>query len=67
MDSAGPMGKTPYDIAAFLDILREEEAPGHPAGGYISVLPGSMDDFSIAAVDYTDCIFPPVYMAPVGD
>lgn len=64
MDSAGPMAKTPYDIAAFLDILREEEAPGYPAGGYTSVLPGSMSEFSVAAVDYTEWIFPPAYMAP---
>lgn len=65
MDSAGPMAKTPYDIAAFLDILREEDAPGYPAGGYTSVLPGSMSEFSVAAVDYKDWIFPPEYMAPV--
>lgn len=64
MDSAGPMAKTPYDIAAFLDILREDDAPGYPAGGYTSVLPGSMSEFSIAAVDYRDWIFPPEYMAP---
>lgn len=65
MDSAGPMAKTPYDIAAFLDILREEGTPGYPAGGYTSVLPGSMSEFSIAAVDYKDWIFPPEYMAPI--
>ncbi|KAL7921314.1 amidase signature domain-containing protein [Trichoderma austrokoningii] len=64
MDPAGPMAKTPHDIAAFLDILREDDAPGYPAGGYTSVLPGSMSEFSIAAVDYTDWIFPPEYMAP---
>lgn len=64
MDSAGPMAKTPYDIAAFLDILREEDTPGYPAGGYTTVLPGSMNEFSVAAVDYTDWIFPPEYMAP---
>ncbi|KAK1237363.1 hypothetical protein MKX08_002988 [Trichoderma sp. CBMAI-0020] len=65
MDSAGPMAKTPYDIAAFLDTLREEDAPGYPAGGYTSLLPGSMSEFSVAAVDYTGWIFPPEYMAPV--
>ncbi|PNP47962.1 hypothetical protein TGAMA5MH_01014 [Trichoderma gamsii] len=64
MDSAGPMAKTPHDIAAFLDILREENTPGYPAGEYTSVLPGSMSEFSIAAVDYKDWIFPPEYMAP---
>jgi amidase len=64
MESAGPMAKTPYDIAAFLDILREEDAPGYPAGGYTSVLPGRMSEFSVAAVDYRDWIFPPEYMAP---
>ncbi|KAL7893413.1 amidase signature domain-containing protein [Trichoderma sp. SZMC 28014] len=64
MDSAGPMAKTPYDIAAFLDVLREEDAPGCPTGGYTSVLPGSMSDFSVAAVDYREWIFPPAYMAP---
>lgn len=64
MDSAGPMAKTPYDIAAFLDIFREEDAPGYPAGGYMSVLPGYTSEFSIVAVDYTNWIFPPEYMAP---
>ncbi|UKZ94441.1 uncharacterized protein TrAFT101_009314 [Trichoderma asperellum] len=64
MDSAGPMAKTPYDIAAFLDILREEDAPEYPAGGYTSVLPGYTSEFSIVAVDYTNWIFPPEYMAP---
>lgn len=64
MGSAGPMAKTPYDIAAFLDILREDDTPGYPAGGYTSVLLGSMSEFSVAAVDYTDWIFPPEYMAP---
>jgi amidase len=64
MDSAGPMAKTPYDIASFLDILREEDTPGYPVGGYTSVLSGSMSEFSVAAVDYTDWIFPPEYMAP---
>lgn len=65
MDSAGPMGKTPYDIAAFLDILREEDAPGFPNGGYTSLLPSSIDEFSIAAVDFTEWVFPSEYMAPV--
>ena len=65
MDSAGPMGKTPYDIAALMDILRENDAPGYPAGGYTSVLPSYMGEFSVAAVDYTDWIDPPSIMAPV--
>lgn len=65
MDSAGPMGKTPYDVAAFLDILREVDAPGYPTDGYTSVLDGSIADFSVAAVNYKDWIFPSNYMAPI--
>jgi amidase len=57
MDSPGPMGKTPYDIAALLDVLRED-TPGFPDGGYTSVLPGaSLSQFSVAAVDFTEWIF----------
>ncbi len=65
MDSAGPMGKTPYDIAAFLDVLREENTPGYPSASYTSVLPGSsLEQFSVAAVNYMEWIFPASYMKP---
>ncbi|TAQ88680.1 hypothetical protein B7494_g3015 [Chlorociboria aeruginascens] len=64
MDSAGPMAKTPYDIAAFLDMLREDGTPGFPDGGYTTVLPCSMDKISVATVDYTEWIFPAEYIKP---
>jgi amidase len=64
MDSAGPMAKTPYDIAAFLDVLREDGTSGFPDGGYTTVLPCSMDKISVATVDYTEWIFPAKYMKP---
>ncbi|PVH76791.1 amidase signature enzyme, partial [Cadophora sp. DSE1049] len=57
MDSAGRMGKTPYDIAVFLDILREDGAP--------VCWKVQWQNFSVAAVNYTERIFPPTYMAPV--
>ncbi|KAG4437656.1 hypothetical protein IFR05_006867 [Cadophora sp. M221] len=65
VDSAGPMGKTPYDVAAFLDILRKVDASGYPTDGYTGVLDGSIADFSVAAVNYKDWIFPPKYVAPI--
>ncbi|KAL2072989.1 hypothetical protein VTL71DRAFT_10313 [Oculimacula yallundae] len=62
MDFAGPMGKTPYDIAALLELLREDDAPEFPADGYTSMLDGIMAEF-LAAVDYRDWICSPKYMA----
>jgi amidase len=62
MDSAGPMGKTPYDIAVLLDVIRE---PGVSSqGNFVSLLEGSWADLSIATVSYKtwwleeDCLKP---------
>lgn len=57
MDSGGPKGKTPFDIAALLDILREEDTPGYPNGGYVAALGDSWSDISVAAVNYSEWIF----------
>jgi amidase len=49
-DTAGPMGKTAFDIAALLDVLTDKDAPGRPEGGYTSSLDCSWDDIKVAAV-----------------
>ncbi|PQE17184.1 amidase family protein [Rutstroemia sp. NJR-2017a WRK4] len=49
-DTAGPMGKTAFDIAALLDVLTDTYAPGRPDGGYTSSLDCSWADIKVAAV-----------------
>jgi amidase len=49
-DTAGPMGKTAFDIAALLDVLTDTDAPGRPDGGYTNSLDGSWADIKVAAV-----------------
>lgn len=44
MDSAGPMAKTPHDLAALLDVISGTDE--------FATLGGSWDDFSIATVDF---------------
>ncbi len=51
MDSAGPIGKTPYDIPAF-SILSEDDTLGYPADGYTRVLHSSIGEFSVATINY---------------
>lgn len=51
MDSAGPMAKTPYDLAALLDVIAEPSPEGS-GDSFISALNGSWDELSIATVDF---------------
>jgi len=44
MDSAGPMAKTPYDLAALLDVISGTDK--------FATLGGSWDELSIATVDF---------------
>ncbi|KAI8404772.1 hypothetical protein FOFC_14244 [Fusarium oxysporum] len=44
MDSAGPMAKTPHDLAALLDVISGTDE--------FATLGGSWDDLSIATVDF---------------
>ncbi|KAI1063472.1 hypothetical protein LB506_012763 [Fusarium annulatum] len=44
MDSAGPMAKTPYDLAALLDVISGTDE--------FATLGGSWDELSIATVDF---------------
>ncbi|OAP60239.1 hypothetical protein AYL99_05241 [Fonsecaea erecta] len=48
-DSAGPMAKTPYDMAVLLDMIIDPEQ--RPEQSYTSVLTGSWSDISVATLD----------------
>ena len=64
MDAAGPMAKTPYDLAVLLDIMREAGKDGKEENLYTSALEDTWSDLSIGALDYTKWIFPPEFMKP---
>ena len=64
MDAAGPMAKTPYDLAILLDAMREGGKNGKEDILYTSVLKDSWSELSIGALDYTEWIFPPDFMKP---
>jgi amidase len=50
-DSAGPFGKTPYDIAAVLDVIVPETSPSRKSQSFTSVLSGSWSDLRVGALD----------------
>lgn len=62
MDAAGPMARTPYDLAALLDVMRERESNGAP---YTSMLDDTWSDLSVGALNHKDWLFPPQFMKPV--
>ncbi|KAH7386225.1 amidase signature domain-containing protein [Cadophora sp. MPI-SDFR-AT-0126] len=62
MDSAGPIAKTPYDLALLLDVMRE---PGSFDGPYVDDLDGCWSKLSIAAVDYKTWWLPEGIIKPV--
>ncbi|KAJ4174156.1 hypothetical protein NW754_004571 [Fusarium falciforme] len=51
MDSAGPMAKTPYDLATLLDVIAGPAAEGS-GDSFISALNGSWGELSIATIDF---------------
>ena len=65
MDAAGPVAKTPYDIALLLDIMREDGKPGCPEGGYATALTNSWHEISVAAVNYETWFYHEDFMKPV--
>lgn len=66
MDAAGPIAKTPYDLALLLEILREDGTPGYPDGGFTTVLTDSWAELSVAAVNYETWFYHEDIMKPVG-
>lgn len=50
MDSAGPMAKTPYDLALLLDVIREPGSSSQPA--FVDAISDSWAGLSVAAVNY---------------
>lgn len=59
MDSAGPMTKTPYDLALLLDaiVVRSTGLSGN--NSYTANLSGSWSELSVAAVSYNAFDLPP--------
>jgi amidase len=65
MDSAGPMAKTPYDVAIVLDAIAD--GPGRSEKSYTSYLTGSWGNISIATLDPEVWDFPPSVLKPVQE
>ncbi|GAW23606.1 hypothetical protein ANO14919_131800 [Xylariales sp. No.14919] len=61
-DSAGPMTKTVYDLAAVLDVISERDG----ANSFTSSLGGRMEEFSVATLDPRIWMFPDELMKPVA-
>ncbi|KAH7327793.1 amidase signature domain-containing protein [Stachybotrys elegans] len=59
-DSAGPMTKTPYDLAVLLDVL----ASRAPSESYTANLTGSWSGISVAALDYSKWRYPDSIIKP---
>ena len=62
-DAAGPITKTPYDLAMLLDVL--VDAPQTQQDSYVEALAGSWNDLAIAALDPEVWVWPPETMKPV--
>ena len=57
-DTAGPIGKTPKDIASLLEILVDHGKPGKPSHGYTSTIAGDWADISVGTLDPDSLSFP---------
>ncbi|OAL27927.1 hypothetical protein AYO22_03272 [Fonsecaea multimorphosa] len=62
-DSAGPMAKTPYDMAVLLDAIVDPERK--PSQSYTSALTGSWSDISVATLDPEVWDLPDTWLRPV--
>jgi amidase len=59
-DSAGPMTKSPYDLAVALDVLASRD----PSQSYTTNLTGSWSDISVAVLDYSKWRYPDSIIKP---
>jgi amidase len=60
-DSAGPMTKSTYDLAALLDVLASRD----PSESFTANLTGSWSDISVAVLDPEQWRFPAAWVKPV--
>jgi Asp-tRNA(Asn)/Glu-tRNA(Gln) amidotransferase A subunit family amidase len=67
MDSAGPMTKTPYDLAILLDAITIKSAGASENNSYTASLNGSWSELSVAAVSYDAFNFSPFIVKPVEE
>ena len=65
-DSAGPMAKTPYDMAILLDAIVEPDAKQNPAS-YTRALTGSWSNICVATLDPEWGKFPDGVVRPVPE
>jgi amidase len=65
MDSAGPMAKTPYDVAIVLDAIAD--GPGRSERSYTTYMTSSWSKISVATLDPEVWMFPPEFMKPVQE
>ncbi|KAI9768832.1 MAG: hypothetical protein M1840_004646 [Geoglossum simile] len=66
-ESAGPMTKTPYDLALLLDVITEGRPDTLLGGSYTAGLTGSWSDISVATLDPEEWKFPPFVLKPVEE
>ena len=64
MDSAGPMARTPCDLAALLEVLRDDNHRGDTESLHTCALEGTWAGLSIGALDYKEWIYPPDWLKP---
>ncbi|KAL9620173.1 MAG: hypothetical protein Q9160_005288 [Pyrenula sp. 1 TL-2023] len=57
-DSAGPMTKTPKDLAIMLDVIVDTNKTEVPSGGYISAVSGEWDGLRIGSLNPDIWTFP---------
>jgi amidase len=66
MDSAGPMAKTPYDVAMLLDYLVSPETRDTQES-YTTAVTASWEGIGIATLDPEKWKFPPQFIRPVEE
>ncbi|EMR65888.1 putative glutamyl-trna amidotransferase subunit protein [Eutypa lata UCREL1] len=63
-DSAGPIARSPRDIALLMDVLVDPSQNAKPDGGYASKITGSFDGIRIGVLDPKEWHLPPIVAVP---
>jgi amidase len=63
-DSAGPMTKTPYDLAIVLDAIIDPSSPSRKGKSFVTALEGSWADLRVGVLDPKEWNFPDTWCVP---
>ncbi|KAG6989772.1 amidase [Physcia stellaris] len=66
-DTPGPMGKTPTDVAIFLNILVDHSKAKTPKGDYMSSMIGEWADISVGTLDPVKWKFPDAFCKAIPE